>query len=118
VGIESSPAAASDFVANLDKFNHVELYEATAEEVLPNLDITPDIVLLDPPRAGISRQAMDGLLGLASPLLVYISCDPATLARDAKRFTTRGYRLEQITPFDLFPQTYHIESISFWTIGV
>jgi len=118
VGIESSPAAASDFVANLDEFDHVEIYEATAEEVLPNLDITPDIVLLDPPRAGISRQAMDGLLGLASPLLVYISCDPATLARDAKRLTTHGYRLGQITPFDLFPQTYHIESISFWTIGV
>jgi 23S rRNA (uracil1939-C5)-methyltransferase len=118
VGIESSPTAASDFVANLDEFDHVELYEATAEEVLPNLEIAPDIVLLDPPRAGISRQAMDGLLGLASPLLVYISCDPATLARDAKRLTARGYRLEQITPFDLFPQTYHIESISFWTIGV
>lgn len=118
VGIESSTAAASDFVANLDEFDHVELYEATADEVLPNLDITPDIVLLDPTRAGISRQAMDGLLGLASPLLVYISCDPATLARDAKRLTARGYRLEQITPFDLFPQTYHIESISFWTIGV
>jgi 23S rRNA (uracil1939-C5)-methyltransferase len=118
VGIESSPTAASDFVANLDEFDHVELYEATAEEVLPNLDIAPDIVLLDPPRAGISRQAMDGLLGLASPLLVYISCDPATLARDAKRLTARGYHLEQITPFDLFPQTYHIESISFWTIGV
>ena len=118
VGIESSPAAASDFVANLDEFDHVELYEATAEEVLPSLDIAPDIVLLDPPRAGISRQAMDGLLGLASPLLVYISCDPATLARDAKRLTAHGYRLEQITPFDLFPQTYHIESISFWTIGV
>ena len=118
VGIESSPAAASDFVINLDEFDHVELYEATAEEVLPNLDIAPDIVLLDPPRSGISRQAMDGLLGLDSPLLVYISCDPATLARDAKRLTARGYRLEQITPFDLFPQTYHIESISFWTTGV
>jgi 23S rRNA (uracil1939-C5)-methyltransferase len=118
VGIESSPAAASDFVANLDEFDHVELYEATAEEVLPNLDIAPDIVLLDPPRSGISRQAMDGLLGLDSPLLVYISCDPATLARDAKRLTARRYRLEQITPFDLFPQTYHIESISFWTIDV
>jgi 23S rRNA (uracil1939-C5)-methyltransferase len=118
VGIESSPAAASDFVANLDEFDHVELYEATAEEVLPNLDIAPDIVLLDPPRSGISRRAMDGLLELASPLLVYISCDPATLARDARRLTARGYRLEQITPFDLFPQTYHIESISFWTIGV
>ena len=46
--------------------------------------------------------------------IVYISCDPATLGRDARFLTEQGYRLRQITPFDLFPQTYHIESISFW----
>jgi tRNA/tmRNA/rRNA uracil-C5-methylase (TrmA/RlmC/RlmD family) len=46
--------------------------------------------------------------------LVYVSCDPSTLARDAKRLMASGFVLEQITPFDMFPQTYHIESISFW----
>jgi 23S rRNA (uracil1939-C5)-methyltransferase len=58
---------------------------------------------------------MDGLIRLSPPLLVYVSCDAATLARDAKRLVAVGYHLEQVTPFDLFPQTYHIESVSCWT---
>ena len=117
VGIESSPSACEDFVENLDEFDHIELYEAPVEMTLPKLDLRPDVILVDPPRAGLDRYALDALLTLESPLLVYISCDPATLARDAKRLVGGGYRLEQITPFDLFPQTFHIESISFWKWG-
>jgi 23S rRNA (uracil1939-C5)-methyltransferase len=117
VGIESSPSAADDFVINLDEFDTVELYQAKVEQVLPQLELQPDIVLLDPPRSGVSPKAMDGLLKLRAPILVYISCDPATLSRDAKRLTSGGYRLKQITPFDMFPQTYHIESVSFWSIS-
>lgn len=115
VGIESSPSATEDFVVNLDEFDHVELYEDAAEKVLPQLDVKADIILVDPPRAGIELEALDAILALAPAVLVYVSCDPATLARDAKRLMAGGYRLEQATPFDLFPQTYHIESISFWT---
>jgi 23S rRNA (uracil1939-C5)-methyltransferase len=114
VGIESSASACEDFVFNLNEFENVELYEARAEAVLPGLEIKPDLILVDPPRAGIDRRAMDGLLNLGAPVLVYISCDPATLGRDARRLVQGGYRLEQIVPFDLFPQTSHIESISFW----
>lgn len=114
IGIEASPSAAEDFSVNLDEFDHVELYEAPAEVVLPELAVRTSAVLVDPPREGIDRRAMDGLLNLRPPLLVYVSCDPATLARDAKRLLAGGYRLEHITPFDLFPQTYHIESISCW----
>ncbi len=114
IGIEASPSACEDFVANLDEFDHVELYEANVEQVLPGLETQPDLILLDPPRAGLDRRVLDSLLQLAAPLLVYISCDPATLSRDAKRLAAGGYRLAQITPFDLFPHTYHIESISFW----
>lgn len=117
IGIEASPSAAEDFTLNLDAFDHVELYEAPAAAVLPRLDVQPAVVVLDPPREGIDRQAMDGLLNLSPPLLLYVSCDPATLARDAKRLVAAGYRLEQVTPFDLFPQTYHIESISCWTLS-
>lgn len=114
IGIESSPSACEDFVYNLDAYVNVELYEAPAEDVLANLNIRPDLILVDPPRSGLHRRALDGLLALNAPLLVYISCDPATLARDARRLVQGGYRLKTITPFDLFPQTYHIESISIW----
>ncbi|MEW5868105.1 MAG: class I SAM-dependent RNA methyltransferase [Chloroflexota bacterium] len=117
IGIEASPSACEDFVANLDEFDHVELYEAPAEAVLPHLEVKPGVVLVDPPRAGLERAALDALLALGAPWLVYVSCDPATLGRDARRLAAGGYRLEQATPFDLFPQTYHIESISFWRRG-
>ncbi len=114
IGIEAAPSACEDFEINLDEFEHVELYEAPVEGVLPALKQNPDVILVDPPRSGLARPALDGILSLAPKTLVYISCDPATLARDAKRLVNGGYHLEQITPFDLFPQTYHIESISIW----
>jgi 23S rRNA (uracil1939-C5)-methyltransferase len=114
IGIESSPSACEDFTVNLDEFDHVELYEARVEDVLPGLEIHPQIILLDPPRAGVDRKALDAILLMAPRVIVYVSCDPSTLARDAKRLQAAGYRLHQVTPFDLFPQTFHIESISFW----
>jgi 23S rRNA (uracil1939-C5)-methyltransferase len=114
IGIESSQSACEDFVVNLDEFETVELYEATAEQVLSRLEVKPDLILVDPPRAGLDRRALDGILALGAPQLVYISCDPATLARDARRLIQGGFQLKKITPFDVFPQTYHIESISFW----
>jgi len=112
IGIEASSAACADFAANLDEFDNVELYEDAAERVLPALDIKPDAVLVDPPRAGLERPALDALVRLAPGTIVYVSCDPATLARDAARLVAAGYLLESVTPFDMFPQTYHIESIS------
>lgn len=116
IGIELDPFAVDDFVYNLDAYEHVEVYQAAAEDVLPELDVQPDVVLVDPPRAGLGKEALDAILNLAPKTLVYVSCDPATLGRDAKRLQAGGYKLVQITPFDLFPQTYHIESISLWEL--
>lgn len=112
VAIESAPSAVDDFTANLDEFDHVELYDGPAEEILPNLEMHPAAVLVDPPRAGLAIPALDALVGMGAPLLAYVSCDPATLARDTKRLLAAGYVLESIQPFDMFPQTYHIESLS------
>jgi 23S rRNA (uracil1939-C5)-methyltransferase len=114
IGVESNPSSCEDYVMNLDQFDNVSLYEGDAGIIMTNMNTSPDAIILDPPRAGISRQAMDGVLKLSAELLIYVSCDPSTLARDAKRLISAGYQLEQTTPFDLFPQTYHIESISTW----
>jgi len=112
IGIEASASACEDFSFNLDEFDHVELYEGLAEEVIPYLEAKPDIVLVDPPRAGLEKRVVDGILKLSPQMIAYVSCDPSTLARDAARLINGGYRLKDVTPFDLFPQTYHIESVS------
>ena len=115
IGIESSESACEDFTFNLDEFDNVELYEGLAEEVLPGLVeriANPLYILVDPPRAGLDKQVIDGILELNPQMIAYVSCDPSTLARDAARLINGGYKLKEVTPFDLFPQTYHIESIS------
>jgi 23S rRNA (uracil1939-C5)-methyltransferase len=112
IGIESSPSACEDFTINLDEFNNVELYQAPAQDVLPVLEMKPDLVIVDPPRLGLEKRSLDALLALGALKIAYVSCDPSTLARDAARLIAGGYCLLQVTPFDLFPQTYHIESIS------
>lgn len=115
IGVESSPSACEDFVTNLDEFDNVELYEGAAEEVLPGLVgqiANLSYAIVDPPRAGIERHALDALVQLKPQRIAYVSCDPSTLARDAARLIAGGYKLKDVTPFDLFPQTYHIESVS------
>ncbi len=112
LGVEVSPSACDDYSINLDEFDNVELYQAPAELVLPILEVSPDVVILDPPRAGLDKRALDALLALSPACIAYVSCDPSTLSRDLARLVGGGYRLVRITPFDLFPQTYSIESIS------
>jgi 23S rRNA (uracil1939-C5)-methyltransferase len=110
--IESSGSACHDFTTNLADFDNVVLYEAEAEVVVPTLNIQADVLIADPPRAGLSPEAHDSLTTIQPTQIAYISCDPATLARDVKKILQKGYRLLSVTPFDLFPQTAHIESIS------
>ncbi len=110
-----SESACEDFAINLDEFDNVELYEGTAEEILPGLAGRLDsstYMIVDPPRAGIEKHALDAIINIKPQVIAYVSCDPSTLARDAARLINGGYRLVEVTPFDLFPQTYHIESIS------
>jgi 23S rRNA (uracil1939-C5)-methyltransferase len=112
IGLELSEGACNDFSVNLDEFNNISLYVGAVEEVLPALRLKPDIVILDPPRSGLEPRAMEGLINSTPGKIIYVSCDPATLARDARILLSSGYTLKQVTPFDLFPQTFHIETIS------
>ncbi|MDQ3755532.1 MAG: class I SAM-dependent RNA methyltransferase [Acidobacteriota bacterium] len=70
-----------------------------------------NFVLLDPPRAGAEPETLDGIISLHPRHISYVSCDPATLARDLKQLTTAGFKIDSITAFDLFPQTHHVETV-------
>jgi 23S rRNA (uracil1939-C5)-methyltransferase len=72
----------------------------------------PDFVLADPPRAGLGKTVVRELNRLRPPRLTIVACDPATLARDLAALVAGGYRLERVTLVDLFPQTYHLETIA------
>lgn len=111
VAVESAPSACDDFTENLDEFDNVELYAGDAGQILPALDLRPDVVVVDPPRAGLAAPVSEALLRMQPGRIIYVSCDPATLARDIRRMTAGGYELVQARPFDMFPQTGHVEMV-------
>jgi 23S rRNA (uracil1939-C5)-methyltransferase len=122
VGVELAPAAVEDLLENTAEFDNVDVVEGPVEAVLPDLDMSFDAAVVDPPRTGLDRLALDALIERdatrrAPARLAYVSCDPATLARDAGRLTAAGYRLAEVQPVDLFPQTYHVESVALFTHG-
>ncbi len=112
IGVELSESACNDYAQNLNEFDNVELYIGSAEQILPSLAVKPSKVVVDPPRAGLEKRALDALVKMAPERIVYVSCDPSTFARDARKIVDAGYDLKLITPLDLFPQTYHIELVS------
>jgi 23S rRNA (uracil1939-C5)-methyltransferase len=116
LAIESSPSACRDFVVNLDEFDNVSLAEGLAEKVLPDLDFGADVVLVDPPRSGLRPQARAAILKQEPRAIIYVSCNPATLARDARAILEAGYRLEKTVLVDMFPQTYHMETVALFLI--
>ncbi|HUV89418.1 MAG TPA: class I SAM-dependent RNA methyltransferase [Anaerolineae bacterium] len=112
VGVEQAPAAVADLLENTANLDNVDVVEGPVEAVLPDLDVPLDAAVVDPPRAGVDRSALEALAAHHPARLVYVSCDPATLARDAKRLVHAGYRLVEVQPVDMFPQTYHVESVA------
>ena len=117
VGIEVSEVAVQAARANAALNNckkNIEFYAGTAEQIFSNVQhFPPDrtAVILDPPRAGCDEQFLHQLFAFRPKRVVYVSCDPATQARDAQLIAAQGYVILNATPFDLFPQTRHIESV-------
>ncbi|MDN5347911.1 MAG: rRNA (uracil1939-C5)-methyltransferase [Clostridia bacterium] len=113
-GLEESRAAveAARINAVLNGINNADFEVGRAEEVgliLEASKIRPDIVVLDPPRSGASPEVLAALAACRPAKMVYISCDPATLARDLALLAGQGYQVVEIQPVDMFPHTYHIE---------
>lgn len=120
VAVESHPGAVRDLGENLRRAgrSNVVLRPGPVEEVLPRLEIrSPDLLLLDPPRVGVSAEALARIVELGARRVVYLSCDPATLARDLGRLRDDGYRLRGVEAFDLFPQTPHVEALATLELG-
>jgi 23S rRNA (uracil1939-C5)-methyltransferase len=116
IGIELQPESIQQAWTNAyqNDIANAIFQAGTVEELLPKLDEPPDIVLLDPPRKGCDASVLETLLSLQPRRIAYVSCNPATLARDLKRLCADGtYRLTRAQPVDFFPQTPHVECVAF-----
>jgi 23S rRNA (uracil1939-C5)-methyltransferase len=111
--VESGAAAAGDLAFNAERAGlaNLRVERRTAEAYLDALERAPDFVLLDPPRAGLGKAVVQRLIDLRPPAVTIVACDPATLARDLAALLGAGYRIEKMTLVDLFPQTYHLETV-------
>ncbi|NAS21624.1 TRAM domain-containing protein [Herbidospora sp. NEAU-GS84] len=113
LGIESEAQAVQDARWNLRGVTQVSFERGRVEEALDRLEIErADLVVTDPPRAGLGREVVDRVAGLRASRVVYVSCDPATLARDIKWFGELGYELADIRAFDQYPMTHHVECVA------
>jgi 23S rRNA (uracil1939-C5)-methyltransferase len=112
VGIEEARSAVRDAVHNGQDLPNARIIQGNTEAVLPSLDQRPDAVMLDPSRVGCHPAVLEALLNMRPRRLVYVSCDPSTLARDLRLLVDGGYTLHEVQPLDMFPQTYHIENVA------
>jgi len=112
-GIEIVKSAVIDAKKNaaLNGIENCEFLEGDIKDVLPRLKQTPDVVIIDPPRVGMHKDVVAQVLALHPEKIVYVSCNPATLARDLEMLCP-VYEVVEVQPVDMFPHTYHIESVA------
>lgn len=113
LGVESVPWAIADAVANAEGLDNVSFAEGLAEDALPEIEGAFDLAVVDPPRGGIHPAALAALIEKGPSRIAYVSCEPTTLARDCAALAGAGYKLCWAQPVDMFPQTYHIETVAF-----
>ena len=117
IGAEIVPEAIEDAKENAARngLHNAEFFCGDAADIAAKLasdGVRPDLITLDPPRKGLSEDVIHSIAQMAPTRVVYISCDPATLARDVKRFSEQGYALQKAAAVDLFPRTAHVESVA------
>ncbi|MDP9135368.1 MAG: 23S rRNA (uracil(1939)-C(5))-methyltransferase RlmD, partial [Actinomycetota bacterium] len=117
IGVEIVEEAVADAIANaeLNGIDNARFYAGdirTAMRPLIEEEGTADVVVVDPPRAGLSQKVVRRVLEVGAPTIVYVSCNPTTLAPNARQMVDAGYELVTVRPVDMFPQTPHIESVA------
>ncbi|NLV91664.1 MAG: 23S rRNA (uracil(1939)-C(5))-methyltransferase RlmD [Firmicutes bacterium] len=117
IGIENVPEAIADAKENAvaNGIDNVEFFADQVEDRLPQLIAAgkePDVVILDPPRRGVDTRALDALVAAKVPRIVYVSCNPSSLARDLGYLHSHGYQVLQVQPVDMFPHTAHVECVT------
>lgn len=120
IGVEIIPQAVEDAKNNavLNEISNAEFIcadAAQAAKILQKRNVKPDCIVLDPPRKGCESSLIDTISEMSPERIVYVSCDPATLARDIKLFSEKGYFVEKAVPVDLFPRTTHVECVVLMT---
>ncbi|GAA0831744.1 class I SAM-dependent RNA methyltransferase [Streptosporangium amethystogenes subsp. fukuiense] len=117
-GVESESVAVRDAERNLRDLPQARFARGRVENALDRFGIErADLVVVDPPRAGLGRDVVDRVTTLEATRIVYVSCDPATLARDLAWFAESGYRLADLRAFDAFPMTHHVECVALLVSG-
>jgi 23S rRNA (uracil1939-C5)-methyltransferase len=114
IAVESAPASTAALAHNLTGTNSEAIASTTLDYLRRNREQReprPDLIVLDPPRAGLGPEVTTLLNAIGAPSIVYVSCDPTTLARDLHALASERYRIDKITLVDLFPQTFHIETV-------
>lgn len=110
--VEGDRSSGADLTHNAAQFGDtIRVVSSSVEDYLSQVSSSPATVIVDPPRTGLSRQTIESIIRLAPERMVYVSCDPPTMARDAKRLLEANYQLTSLRAFDLFPNTPHVESL-------
>ncbi len=117
IAVEESSAAVADAKQNAGELQNVDFVLGRTEDVLRKLPVTPDVVVLDPPRSGCQPRALESLIAMAPSRVAYVSCDAETLGRDLKILCAGGYRLDEVVPLDMFPQTHHVECVALLSLS-
>jgi tRNA/tmRNA/rRNA uracil-C5-methylase (TrmA/RlmC/RlmD family) len=113
IAVEGDPVASSDLGVNVRELEGaVEAVHQSVETFTARSRVVPDLLLVDPPRTGLSKEALAGVIRMAAPRVLYVSCDTPTFARDARRLLDAGYVIERMEGFDLFPNTPHVETVA------
>lgn len=113
IGIEINESAINDALNNkeINRIENIDFICGDSGKKLEKLKFNPDVIIVDPPRSGLNKEALDNILKFSPKEIIYVSCDPMTMVRDLK-ILSKNYIINEITPFDMFPNTHHVECLT------